>query len=91
MLLTVLSRPCDTDHSIILPVHFRPFRFWPLAGVATADVGIGKDHKPKDNFSRGMELRAKQTLFAEGARGSCSEDVMAQFRLRAEVDPQVSA
>ena len=41
-----------------------------VAGVATGDMGIGKDGKPTDNFTRGMELRAKYTLFAEGARGS---------------------
>ncbi len=40
-----------------------------VAGVATGDMGLGKDGKPKDTFTRGMELRAKYTLFAEGARG----------------------
>jgi electron-transferring-flavoprotein dehydrogenase len=59
-----------------------------VVGVASADVGIGKDGRPKDNFSRGMELAAKQTLFAEGVRGSCSEDLMARFNLRAGKDPQ---
>jgi electron-transferring-flavoprotein dehydrogenase len=59
-----------------------------VAGVATGDVGIGKDGKPKDSFARGMELRAKQTLLAEGARGSLSEEVMARFKLRAKCDPQ---
>ena len=43
------------------------------AGVATSDVGIGKDGQRKESFSRGMEIIAKQTLFAEGARGSFSE------------------
>jgi hypothetical protein len=61
----------------------------PRPGVASSDVGIGKDGKRKDNFSRGMEILAKQTLFAEGARGSCSEDLMERFKLRAGVDPQV--
>src|SRR5262245_48182958 len=41
-----------------------------VAGVATGDMGIGKDGHHKDSFTRGMELRAKYTLFAEGARGS---------------------
>ena len=41
-----------------------------VAGVATGDMGVGKDGKPKDSFTRGMELRAKYTLFAEGARGT---------------------
>src|SRR5262245_9565148 len=40
-----------------------------VAGVATGDMGIGKNGQPKDGFTRGMELRAKYTLFAEGARG----------------------
>jgi len=44
-----------------------------VAGVVTRDVGVGKDGAKKSNFQPGMELRAKQTLFAEGARGSCSE------------------
>src|SRR6201988_678583 len=39
-----------------------------VAGIATGDMGIGKDGRPKENFTRGMELRAKYTLFAEGAR-----------------------
>jgi len=59
-----------------------------VIGVATADVGVGKDGKEKDSFARGMELHAKQTLFAEGARGSCSEEVMARFSLRNGCDPQ---
>lgn len=60
-----------------------------VKGIATADVGIGKDGQPKDGlFARGMEIHAKQTLFGEGARGSCSETVMKQFDLRANCDPQ---
>jgi len=58
-----------------------------LVGVATADMGIGKDGKPTDGFTRGMELRGKQTILAEGARGSVSEDVMDKFSLRTG-DPQ---
>mmetsp|Transcript_6837 Transcript_6837/g.7845 ORF Transcript_6837/g.7845 Transcript_6837/m.7845 type:complete len:601 (-) Transcript_6837:91-1893(-) len=59
-----------------------------VKGIATADMGIGKDGVPKDTFTRGMELHAKQTLFAEGARGSCSEDVIANFDLRKDCDMQ---
>ena len=44
-----------------------------VAGVATGDMGIGKDGKPRGDFTRGMELRAKYTLFAEGARGSLTK------------------
>jgi len=40
-----------------------------VIGVATGDMGIGKDNSVKDGFTRGMELKAKYTLFAEGARG----------------------
>lgn len=43
-----------------------------VAGIATADMGVNKDGSPKDTFARGMELRARQTLLAEGARGSCT-------------------
>lgn len=59
-----------------------------VRGIATKDVGIGKDGKPRDNFARGMELHAKQTLFAEGTRGSLSETIMAKYSLRKGVDPQ---
>jgi electron-transferring-flavoprotein dehydrogenase len=59
-----------------------------VIGVATADVGIGKDGQLKDSFSRGMEILGRQTLFAEGARGSCSEELMSRFQLRAKCDPQ---
>lgn len=53
-----------------------------VKGVATRDVGIGKNGVPKDVFERGVELRARQTLFAEGARGSCSESIIEHFKLR---------
>ena len=53
-----------------------------VLGIATRDVGISKDGTPKATFERGVELRARQTLFAEGARGSCSEFIMDHFGLR---------
>ena len=53
-----------------------------VIGVATRDMGVGKNGKPKDTFERGVELHARQTLFAEGARGSCSEELMKVFGLR---------
>ena len=59
-----------------------------VIGVATADVGIGKNGERKDSFARGMEIMGKQTLFGEGARGSCSETLMKRFALRAGCDPQ---
>ena len=59
-----------------------------VAGIATRDVGIDKDGTAKPTFARGMELHARQTLFAEGCRGSCSEEVMGKFNLRDGVEPQ---
>ncbi len=59
-----------------------------VAGIATGDMGIGKDGKPKAGFTRGMELRAKYTLFAEGARGSLSKALIAKFGLAQDREPQ---
>jgi electron-transferring-flavoprotein dehydrogenase len=59
-----------------------------VAGVATGDMGIGKDGEPKAGFTRGMELRAKYTLFAEGARGSLSKRLIAKFGLGRGREPQ---
>lgn len=59
-----------------------------VIGVATGDMGVGLDGKPKDSFLRGMELRGKYTLFAEGARGSLSKGLIERFDLSADKDPQ---
>ena len=59
-----------------------------VAGIATGDMGVAKDGQHTDNFTRGMELRAKYTLLAEGARGSLSKVVMARFGLERGRDPQ---
>jgi len=59
-----------------------------VAGVATGDVGIGKDGKPSSRFTRGVELRARQTVFAEGCRGSLTKMLSEKFNLREGVDPQ---
>jgi electron-transferring-flavoprotein dehydrogenase len=59
-----------------------------VAGVATGDMGIGKSGEPKDSFTRGMELRAKYTLFAEGARGSLTKILLKRFDLAADREPQ---
>ena len=59
-----------------------------VVGVATGDMGIGKDGTPRDGFTRGMELRAKYTLFAEGARGSLSKTLIARFGLDRGRQPQ---
>ncbi|MBM3527172.1 MAG: electron transfer flavoprotein-ubiquinone oxidoreductase [Alphaproteobacteria bacterium] len=59
-----------------------------VKGVATGDMGIGKDGKPNASFTRGMELRAKYTLFAEGARGSLTKRLIAQYGLDRDSEPQ---
>ncbi len=59
-----------------------------VVGVATGDMGIGKDGKPKDSFVRGMELRAKYTLIAEGARGSLAKGLIRDFNLSHGREPQ---
>ncbi|MBV9953834.1 MAG: NAD(P)/FAD-dependent oxidoreductase, partial [Pseudolabrys sp.] len=52
-----------------------------VAGVATGDMGVGKNGEHKDGFARGMELRAKYTLFAEGARGNLGKILIAKYGL----------
>ena len=59
-----------------------------VVGVATGDMGVGRDGKPKDSFTRGMELRGKYTLFAEGARGSLTKQLLQDFGLSDGRDPQ---
>jgi electron-transferring-flavoprotein dehydrogenase len=51
-------------------------------------MGISKEGEQKDNFTRGMELRAKYTLFAEGARGSLGKQLITKFDLAKGRDPQ---
>lgn len=58
-----------------------------VKGIATGDMGIGRDGKPKDSFTRGMELLGKYTLFAEGARGSLTKQLIAKFALDANSEP----
>jgi electron-transferring-flavoprotein dehydrogenase len=59
-----------------------------VVGVATGDMGIGKNGEPNDSFTRGMELRAKYTLFAEGARGNLGKQLIAKFGLGDGREPQ---
>ena len=59
-----------------------------VVGVATGDMGLGRDGAPKPGFTRGMELRAKYVLLAEGARGSLSKQAIARFRLAEGREPQ---
>jgi len=62
-----------------------------VKGVATGNMGVGKDGEPGPNFEPGMELHAKYTFFAEGVRGSLSKEVMSKFNLRDGVEPQTYA
>ncbi len=59
-----------------------------VVGIATGDMGIGKNGDPKDAFTAGMDLRAKYTLFAEGARGSLGKQLISRFALAHESEPQ---
>jgi electron-transferring-flavoprotein dehydrogenase len=59
-----------------------------VKGVATGDMGVAKDGSHKPDYQQGMELHAKYTLFAEGCRGSLSQELMERFKLREGVQPQ---
>jgi electron-transferring-flavoprotein dehydrogenase len=59
-----------------------------VTGVATGDMGIGKQGEHKDSFTRGMELRGKYTLLAEGARGNLSKIALKRFGLDSGREPQ---
>lgn len=58
-----------------------------VVGAATPDVGIAKDGSPKEQFERGMELRAKCTVFAEGVRGHLTKELMQKYQLNKDSDP----
>jgi electron-transferring-flavoprotein dehydrogenase len=59
-----------------------------VKGVATGNMGIGKDGQPTDAFQLGMELHGKYTFFAEGARGHLGKQVIAKYKLDEGRDPQ---
>ncbi|GIK96226.1 MAG: electron-transferring-flavoprotein dehydrogenase [Alphaproteobacteria bacterium] len=59
-----------------------------VKGVATGDMGIGKDGEKTANYQPGVELHGRLTLFAEGCRGSLTKTLVERFRLRDGVDPQ---
>jgi len=59
-----------------------------VMGIATGDMGVDREGHAKDSFVRGMELRGKYVLLAEGARGSLSKQVIAKFGLDRDCDPQ---
>lgn len=59
-----------------------------VVGIATGDLGIGRSGQPRDDYTRGMELRAKYTVFGEGARGSLTKALIDRFKLNAHSDHQ---
>jgi len=59
-----------------------------VKGVATGNLGLGKDGEPTENFQLGMELHGKYTVFAEGARGHLGRQLIARFKLDEGKDPQ---
>src|SRR6202142_2744805 len=61
-----------------------------IAGVLTGDKGVGKNSRPKDNFTPGYELRAKVTVLAEGPRGSLTKDLVSRLHLDG-LNPQAYA
>jgi len=59
-----------------------------VRGVATGNMGVGKDGEPGESFQLGMELLGKYTIFAEGARGHLGKQLLAKYDLTAGKDPQ---
>ena len=59
-----------------------------VKGVATGDMGVGRDGQPTENYEPGVELHATYTLFGEGCRGSLSKTLIEKFDLDSESDPQ---
>ncbi len=59
-----------------------------VVGIATGDKGVGRDGKPKSNFSRGVAIFGKYVLIAEGARGSLAKELIANFDLDRDAAPQ---
>ena len=62
-----------------------------VRGIATGDMGIGKDGEKTDAYEPGMELLGKQTIFAEGCRGHLTKTLFDRFDLREGKDPQTYA
>jgi len=60
-----------------------------VRGVATGDMGIGRDGKPTANYQMGMALQARYTFFAEGCRGHLGKQLQDRYNLRSGADPQV--
>jgi len=62
-----------------------------VRGVATGNMGLGKDGEPTDHFQLGMELLGKYTVFAEGARGHLGKQLLAKYKLTEGKDTQTYA
>ena len=60
-----------------------------VTGVVTQDMGIAEDGSHKGDYQPGMEIHAKYTLFAEGARGNLTKKMKAKYDLEADCQPQV--
>ena len=59
-----------------------------VVGIATGDLGIAKSGEPRDDYTRGMELRGKYVVFGEGARGSLTKTLIDRFQLNRHSDHQ---
>ncbi|RIK98476.1 MAG: electron transfer flavoprotein-ubiquinone oxidoreductase [Burkholderiales bacterium] len=59
-----------------------------VKGIATGNMGVGRDGEPTANFQPGMELHGKYTFFAEGSRGHLGKQLIARYRLDEGRDPQ---
>ena len=59
-----------------------------VQGVATGDMGVGRDGEPKDTFTPGYELHARYTLFGEGCHGSLTKGLFTRYALGGNADPQ---
>ena len=59
-----------------------------VMGVATGDMGVGRDGEPTDAYQPGMELHARYTIFAEGSRGQLGRELISRYKLDAGRDPQ---
>ncbi len=59
-----------------------------VSGIATGDMGVGRDGEQGPNYQPGIELHARQTVFSEGCRGSLTKTLSARFDLRRDAEPQ---
>lgn len=59
-----------------------------VAGIATSDMGRDKNGEPKSNFQPGIELKARYTIFAEGARGHLGKELIKKYHLDHDKQPQ---